>query len=66
MMPYTMFIEIQANDSVILKDPLGPFICVAEQLVTNLRVFQCQRLHVYVPASQHIEDVKHKLCGCLS
>ena len=33
-----MFFEIQANVSVTLKDPLGPFMCVAEQLVRSVQV----------------------------
>ena len=44
IMPYTMFSEIQVDVSVTLKDPLGPFLCIAEQLVINLQVLQ--RLHL--------------------
>ena len=33
-MPYTIILEIQVNVSVTLKDPLGPFMCMADQLVT--------------------------------
>ena len=40
----TMLLEILVNDSVTLKDPIGPFSCVAEQLVTNLQVLQCLHL----------------------
>ena len=38
IMPYTMFLEIQVNVSVTLIDPLGPFMCMAEQLVTNIKI----------------------------
>ena len=55
-MPYTMFLQIQVNVSVTLKDTLGPYIRVREQLVANLHVLQCRRqleYVQYVPASQH-------------
>ena len=39
-----MFLEIQVIVSVTLKDPLGPLMCMAEQLVTNLQVLQRPRL----------------------
>ena len=32
IMPYTMFLEIQVNVSVTLKDPLGPFMCIPEHI----------------------------------
>ena len=35
-----MFLEIQVDGSVTLKDPLGRFMCIAEQLVANLQVLQ--------------------------
>ena len=53
-MPYTMFFEIQVNVSVTLKDPLGPFTCMADQLATNLQVLQYLRLQEKVPASENI------------
>ena len=56
IMPYTMFSEIQVNGSVTLKDPLGPCMCTAEQLVTNLQVLQHLRLQENVPASENISD----------
>ena len=56
IMPYTMFLSIQVNCSVRLKDPLGPFMCMAEQLVTNLQVLQRLRLQEKVPASENISD----------
>ena len=54
-MPYKMFLEIQVNGWVTLKDPLGPFMCMAEQLVTNLQVLRL-RLQEKVPASDNISD----------
>ena len=48
-----MFLEIHVNDSVTLIDPLGSFMCVAEQFVKELQVLQFWRLHEYVSASQH-------------
>ena len=56
IMPYTMFLEIQVNGSVTLKDPSGPYMCKAEQLVTNLLVLQNLRLQEKVPASENICD----------
>ena len=53
-MPYTMFLEIQVNASVTLKDPFGPSMCMAEQLVTNLQVLQCLHIQEKVPASEDI------------
>ena len=50
-----MFLEIQVNVSVTLKNSLGPFMCVNEQSVTNLQVLQCLRLQEYVPASEDID-----------
>ena len=50
-MPYTMLLEIQVNVSVTLKDPLGPFMCMVELLVTNL---QRLCLEEKVPASENI------------
>ena len=49
-----MFFEIQVNGSVTLKDHLRPFMCMAEQLVTNLQVLQRLRLQEKVPASENI------------
>ena len=34
-------------------------MCVTEQLVTNLHVLKCRRLHEYVPVSEHTAG-----CGC--
>ena len=51
-----MFFEIHVSGSVTLKDPLGPFMCMAEQLVTNLQVLQLLRLREKVPASENISD----------
>ena len=51
IMPYTMSLQIQVNVLVTLTDPIGPFMCVAEQFVTNLQVLQYRRLDEYVPAS---------------
>ena len=51
-----MFLEIQVDGSVTLKDPLRPFMCMAEQLVTNLQVLQRLRLQEKVPASENISD----------
>ena len=64
-MPHTMFLEIQVNVSVTLKYPLGPFMCMAEQLVTNLQVLQRLLLQEKVPASENIvfEVLKHELNG---
>ena len=56
IVPYTMFLEIQVNGSVTLKDPLGHSMCMAEQLVTNLQALQRQRLQEKVPASENISD----------
>ena len=56
IMPYTIFLEIQVYVSVTLKHPLGPYVCMAEQLVTNLQVLQRLRLQEKVPASEHISD----------
>ena len=56
IMPYTMFLEIQVNGSITLKDPLGPFMCIDEQLVTNLQVLQRLRLQEKAPASENISD----------
>ena len=55
-MPYTMFLEIQVNGSVTLNDPLGTFMCMAEQLATNLQVLQRLRLQEKVPLSENISD----------
>ena len=55
-MPFTMSLEIQVNGSVTLKDPIGPYMCMAEQLVTNLQVLQHLRLQEKVPASENISD----------
>ena len=49
-----MFIEIQVNVSVTLKDHLGPLMFMAEQLVTNLQALQRLRLQEKVPASENI------------
>ena len=49
-MPYTMFLEIQVNDSITLRDPLGHSTCMAEKLVINLKVLQRLRLQEKVPA----------------
>ena len=54
IMPYTMFSEIQVYVSVTLRDPLGPFMCMAEQLVANLQALQCLRLQEKAPASENI------------
>ena len=51
IMPCAMFLEIQVNGSVTLKDPLRPSMCMAEKLVTNLQVLQRLRLQEKVPAS---------------
>ena len=51
-----MFLEIPINGSVTLKDPLGPFMCMAEQLVANLQVLQRLRIQEKVPASKNISD----------
>ena len=51
-----MFFEIQVNGSITLKDPLGPYMCIAEQLVTNLQVLQHLRLQEKAPASENISD----------
>ena len=56
IVPYTMFLEIQVDGSVTLKDPLGPSMCMAEQLVTNLQALQRLRLQEKVPASENISD----------
>ena len=53
IMPYTIFLEIQVNGSFTLKDPLGPFMCMAEQLVTNLQVLQHLRIHEKVPVRKY-------------
>ena len=53
-MPCTMLLEIPIAVSVTLKDPLGPFMCMAEQLVTNLLALQHLRLQEKVPASENI------------
>ena len=42
------------NVSVTLKYPLGPFMCMAEQLVINLQALQRLRLQEKVPASDNI------------
>ena len=55
-MPYKMFLEIQVNGSITLKDPLGPYMCMAEQLGPNLQVLQRLRLQEKVPASENISD----------
>ena len=52
-----MFLEIQVIVSVTLKDPLGPLMCMAEQLVTNLQVLQRPRLQEKVPASKNISVI---------
>ena len=66
-MPCTMFLDIQVNFSVTLKDALEPFMCMAEQFVTNLQVWlrlrlqeKCQRQKTLV-----VEVVKHELNGYL-
>ena len=51
-----MFLEIQVNGSVTLKDTLGPFMCMVQQFVTNLQVLQRLRLQEKVPASENISD----------
>ena len=51
-----MFFEIRVNGSVTLTDPIGPYMCMAEQLVTNLQVLQRLRLQEKVPASENISD----------
>ena len=56
IMQCTMWLEIQVNGSVKLNDLLGPFMCMAEQLVTNLPVLQRLRLQKKVPASENIKD----------
>ena len=56
IMPYKMFLEIQVNGSVTLKDPQRPFMCMAEQLVPNLKVLQRLRLLEKVPASENINN----------
>ena len=53
-MPYTMSIEILVDVTVTLSDPLGPSMCIAEQLVLNLQALQCLRLREKVPASENI------------
>ena len=51
-----MFLEIQVYGSVTLKDPLGPFMCMAVQLVSNLQALQRLRLQETEPASENISD----------
>ena len=38
IMPCTMLVELYVNVSVALKDHLGPFMRMTEQLVTYLKV----------------------------
>ena len=53
-MPYAMFLQIQIDVLVTLKDPLGHFMCKAEQLVINLHVLQHLCLQEKMPASEDI------------
>ena len=55
-MPYTIFLEKQVIVIVILKDPTGTFMRMAEQLVTNMQVLQRLRLQEKLPASENICD----------
>ena len=54
IMSYTMFLEIQVNVYVTLRDPLGPFICIDEQLVINLQLLKSLCLQEKVSASENI------------
>ena len=47
-----MFLEVRVIVSLTLKDPLGCFMCVAEQWVMFLWILQCRALQEYVHATQ--------------
>ena len=56
------------NVSVTFKDPLGPFMCVSQKLVTNIihcNVGDCMNMYQR-RNTLLVEDVKHELNGCLS
>ena len=53
IMPYTMFLDT-GKCFMHIEDPLGPFMCMAEHMVTNLQVLQRLRLQEKVPASESI------------
>ena len=55
-MPSRMFIEMQVDDFVTLRDSIGTSTCVAEQLIRNLQVLQCRRLHEYVNKNIYIYE----------
>ena len=45
---------MQVDVLVTLRDSLGPFTCMAEQLITNLQAFKYLRIQEKVPASENI------------
>ena len=55
-----IFLSLAGKYISHIKYALGRLICVAERLVTNVKVLQCLRLHEYVGASsEHINNAEY-------